>query len=53
VYYNPDDPSDAVLERQAGGATLSLVIGIVFMVIGLSLGCLGFIFTLLVPFSSQ
>lgn len=51
VYYNPEDPSDAVLARQAGGANLTLVIGIVFLVIGLSLACVGLILALFVPAS--
>lgn len=53
VYYNPENPSEAVLERQAGGATLSMVIGIIFLLVGLCLGCPMLIYTLLVPFGSQ
>jgi hypothetical protein len=34
VFYNPDDPTDAVLEQRSN-ATLMLVLGIVFTVIGL------------------
>ena len=39
VYYDPNNPGEAVLERKAGGSTLSLVLGIVFLVISLCLGC--------------
>lgn len=41
VYYNPANPSDAVLERKAGGSTLSLVLGIIFLLVGLCIGCSG------------
>ena len=37
VYYNPDDPTDAVLERRAQ-TTITLVLGIIFLVIGVCLG---------------
>lgn len=39
VYYDPSDPVEAVLERKVGGSTLSLVLGIAFLLIGLCLGC--------------
>ncbi|MDP2975717.1 MAG: DUF3592 domain-containing protein [Anaerolineales bacterium] len=39
VYYNPANPADAVLERKAGGSTISLVLGIVFILISMCLGC--------------
>ena len=39
VYYDPSNPGEAVLERKAGSSTLSLVLGIVFLVISLCLGC--------------
>ena len=41
VYYDPTDPRQAVLERQAGGYGVGLVLGIVFLVIGACLGCGG------------
>ncbi|MBA4379859.1 MAG: hypothetical protein C0393_04105 [Anaerolinea sp.] len=39
VYYDPANPADAVLERKAGGSTISLVLGIIFILISLCLGC--------------
>jgi len=39
VYYNPANPTDAVLERKAGGSTISLVLGIIFILVSLCLGC--------------
>lgn len=39
VYYDPQNPSDAVLERQAGGFKMGLIIGIVCLVISLCIGC--------------
>jgi hypothetical protein len=39
VFYDPNNPADAVLERKAGGSNVSLMIGVVFLVIGLCLGC--------------
>ena len=53
VYYDPNNPSDAVLERKAGGSTLGLVLGIIFLVISLCLGCPGLTFALLGAFSSS
>jgi hypothetical protein len=43
VYYDPADPQKAVLERQAGGFGAGLALGIIFIVIGLVLGCVGII----------
>ncbi len=43
VYYDPVDPQKAVLERQAGGYGAGLVLGIIFIVIGLVLGCVGIV----------
>ncbi len=43
VYYNPADPGQAVLERQAGGFGAGLALGIIFLVIGLVLGCVGIV----------
>jgi hypothetical protein len=39
VYYNPANPSEAVLERAAGGFAISLVIGILFVFIALCAAC--------------
>ena len=39
VYYDPQKPSDAVLERRAGGFKLGLVIGIICLVLGVCIGC--------------
>jgi len=39
VYYDPANPGEAVLERKAGGSTASLVLGIIFLVVGLCIGC--------------
>jgi hypothetical protein len=39
VYYDPNNPAEAVLERKAGGSTVSLVLGIVFLLVSLCLGC--------------
>ena len=40
VYYDPNNPSDTVLERRAGGGAAGWVVGIVFLVAGLCFGCL-------------
>jgi len=53
VYYDPNNPSEAVLERKAGGSTLSLVLGIIFIVVSLCLGCPGMVALLLAPWSSS
>jgi len=52
VYYDPNNPAEAVLERKAGGATLSLVLGIIFVVIGLCIGCPALVGLVLAPWSS-
>jgi hypothetical protein len=39
VYYNPDNPSEAVLERQAGGVKWALVIGIICLVLSVCIAC--------------
>jgi hypothetical protein len=39
VYYNPNNPSEAVLERAAGGSVLGIVIGIIFLLVSLCVGC--------------
>jgi hypothetical protein len=41
VYYNPSKPSEAVLDRKAGGFTLFVGVGVVFLLIGLGALCLG------------
>jgi hypothetical protein len=55
VYYDPNNPSDAVLERRAGGGATGWIVGIVFLVAGLCFGCLVLgvgLFLLTVPVSS-
>lgn len=42
VYYNPDNPSEAVLEQKAKSTTLTLVIGIVLILLALCAGCVAF-----------
>ena len=39
VYYNPDKPSDAVLQRQASGSKVGLILGIIFIVVGVCIAC--------------
>jgi len=39
VFYDPQNPSDAVLERQAGGFKMGMIIGIICLVISLCIGC--------------
>lgn len=39
VYYDPQNPAEAVLERRAGGTTLMLVAGIVCLVLSLCSIC--------------
>jgi len=41
VHYNPNNPGEAVIETKAAGGTLFLIIGIVFLVIGLAGCCAG------------
>ncbi len=53
VFYDPDNPAEAVLERKAGGSTLSLVLGIVFIVISVCLGCPGLVALFLAPWSTS
>ncbi len=43
VHYNPDKPQDAVLETVEKGGTVSLVIGIVFLGIGLVMALFSFL----------
>jgi hypothetical protein len=52
VYYDPSNPSDAVLERKAGSSTVSLVLGIIFLVVSLCLGCPALAAVLMGAFSS-
>lgn len=54
VYYDPADPQKAVLERQAGGFAAGLILGIIFLVIGLIMSCVGVLvltYSLVVPVS--
>lgn len=46
VYYDPNKPADAVLERSAPGNTAVLILGILFVVITLCLVCPGILLTL-------
>jgi len=41
VYYNPANPADAILERTAPANTVTLILGIIFLVITLCLICGG------------
>lgn len=40
VYYDPNNPGDAVLERRVSG-NVFLIVGIVFLVISVCVGCVG------------
>jgi hypothetical protein len=54
VSYDPADPQKAVLERQAGGFAAGLILGIIFLVIGLIMSCVGVLvltYSLVVPVS--
>ena len=39
VYYSPENPAEAVLERQAGGSQWGLIVGLVCLVIGACIAC--------------
>lgn len=39
VFYNPDNPQEAVLERRAPATTATLVVGIAFLAVAACLGC--------------
>lgn len=39
VYYDPNKPSEAVLERQAGGLKWGLIVGIICLVLSLCIAC--------------
>ena len=39
VYYDPSNPSDAVLERQASGSNVGMILGIIFIVISVCIAC--------------
>jgi hypothetical protein len=39
VYYDPASPDKAVLERRAGGSTVGMVLGIIFLVLAVCIGC--------------
>ena len=41
VHYDPADPHNAVLETEAGGAKIFLIVGIVFAALGLTACCIG------------
>ena len=41
VYYNPNDPKEAVLIREAKSSRVMMILGIVFMVIALCAGSIG------------
>jgi len=53
VYYDPNNPAESVLERKAGGSTMSLILGIVFLVISLCLGCPVLFWVILAPVMQQ
>jgi Protein of unknown function (DUF3592) len=38
VYYNPENPEDAVLEKRAAGTMTTLIVGIVFLAVTVCLG---------------
>jgi hypothetical protein len=40
VYYNPENPSEAVLEVNGTGSKVFLILGIVFLVLGVILCCI-------------
>jgi len=52
VYYDPNKPADAVLERKASGSTPTLGLGIIFIAVSLCLGCPGLVALVLMPWSS-
>jgi hypothetical protein len=52
VYYDPNNPAEAVLERKAGGASMSLVLGIIFITVSVCLGCPALVGLVLMPWSS-
>jgi hypothetical protein len=39
VYYDPNKPSDAVLQRQVSGSKMGLILGIIFIVVGVCIAC--------------
>ncbi|MBN2148671.1 MAG: DUF3592 domain-containing protein [Anaerolineales bacterium] len=39
VYYNPQNPSEAVLERTAGGSRWGMIVGLVCLAIGACITC--------------
>jgi hypothetical protein len=41
VYYNPEKPEEAVLERRAASSKVLLIVGIVFLVVSLCAGVIG------------
>jgi hypothetical protein len=53
VYYDPNNPAEAVLEKQAAGTTAMLVLGIVFLAVTVCLALPGIIVAVLGTFSSS
>ena len=49
VYYNPGSPAEAVLVREAPNAVLWLALGILFLLLGLGICCIGSVFGLFLP----
>jgi hypothetical protein len=47
AHYNPEKPSEAVLKTEARGINVFLIVGIVLLVIGVMIGCVGGVITLL------
>jgi hypothetical protein len=39
VFYDPADPGKAVLERKAGGSTVGIILGIVFLAVAFCIAC--------------
>ncbi len=39
VYYNPEKPSEGVIERVAGGSRLALIMGIILLIISFFIAC--------------
>jgi hypothetical protein len=52
VYYDPANPSDAVLERQASGSNVALILGIIFIVVGVCIACPLVLFAVTSAFST-
>ena len=52
VYYDPNNPAEAVLERKAGGSIITLVVGIIFVATSLCIGCPVLVMLVLMPWTS-